>query len=99
MGTPSSSDDTMGAYSASSAGCRWCKNPDFVAVGSHLQGLRVPNGHVDMAHPEARLDDRYFRGSGTSEAAAMTSGTIALILQKYPSLTPDQVKRFIEDNA
>ena len=45
------------------------------------------------------LSDRYFRGSGTSEAAAITSGSIALILQKYPNLTPDQVKRFIADNG
>jgi serine protease AprX len=29
----------------------------------------------------------------------MTSGAIALILQKYPNLTPDQVKRFIDGNA
>ena len=35
------------------------------------------------------------RGSGTSEATAITSGAVALILQRYPGLTPDQVKRFI----
>ncbi|HEX2808847.1 MAG TPA: S8 family serine peptidase [Kineosporiaceae bacterium] len=99
MGTSAARDDEMGAYSASSVGCGPCKNPDFVAVGSHLQGLRVPNGYIDATHPEGLLGTRYFRGSGTSEAAAITSGTIALILQKYPSLTPDQVKRFIADNG
>lgn len=99
MGTVGFSDDKMGAYSASSAGCGSCKNPDFVAAGTHVQGLRDPGSFVDETHPEGLLDARYFRGSGTSESAALASGAIALILQKYPNLTPDQVKRFIVDNA
>ncbi len=98
-GTATFSDDIVGAYSASSAGCGSCKNPDFVAVGSHVQGLRVPGSYLDTNHPEGILDGRYFRGSGTSEATAITSGVIALLLQKYPNLTPDQVKRFIADNG
>ena len=100
MGTAIPTDDVMGTYSASSTGCgAKCKNPDFVAVGSHMQGLRVANGFIDANNPVGRLGTRYFRGSGTSQAAAITSGTVALILQKYPNLTPDQVKRFITDNA
>ena len=100
MGTAIPTDDVMGTYSASSTGCgAKCKNPDFVAVGSHMQGLRVANGFIDTNNPVGRLGTRYFRGSGTSQAAAITSGTVALILQKYPNLTPDQVKRFITDNA
>jgi serine protease AprX len=99
VGTAAFNDDVMGTYSASSAGCGSCKNPDFVAVGSHVQGLRVANGYLDVNHPEGRLGDRYFRGSGTSQAAAIASGSIALILQKYPSLSPDQVKRLIANNG
>jgi serine protease AprX len=100
MGTAAFSDDVMGTYSASSAGCgATCKNPDFVAAGSHLQGLRVPGSFLDQTHPEGVIDARYFRGSGTSQATAVTAGAVALILQKYPTLTPDQVKRFITNNA
>ncbi|MBV9871953.1 MAG: S8 family serine peptidase [Frankiaceae bacterium] len=99
-GTASFSDDTVGTYSASSAGCgSRCKNPDLVAMGSHLQGLRVPGGYLDTFHPEGILGDRYFRGSGTSQAAAITAGEVALVLQKYPALTPDQVKRFLTNNG
>ncbi len=99
-GTASTADDTVGHYSASSAGCgSACKNPDFVAPGSHLQGLRVDNSWIDAHHPEGFLSRRYFRGSGTSEAAAITSGAVALTFDKYPGLTPDQVKRFITDNG
>jgi serine protease AprX len=98
-GTAMTMDDTVAAYSANGKRCSWCRQPDFLAVGSHLQGLRVPNSYVDAQAPQGRLDDRYFRGSGTSEAAAMTSGAVALILQKYPWMTPDDVKGFIQQNA
>ena len=99
-GTKAWNDDVVGAYSASSAGCgSRCKNPDFVAVGSRLQGLRLPGGFIDQTHPEGVLSERYFRGSGSSQAAAITSGSIALLLQKHPNLTPDQVKRFITSNG
>jgi serine protease AprX len=100
MGTPSTDDDVVGPYSASGKGCNWlCRAPDFVADGSHLQGLRVPNGFVDMNNPAGQLGNRYFRGSGTSEAAAVASGSIALLLQKNPQMSPDQVKRFITNNG
>jgi serine protease AprX len=97
MATPQINDDKVGSYSSS--GAAGCKNPDFVAPGSHLQGLRVPNSFVDTNHPGGRLDERYFRGSGTSEATAITSGAVALVLQKYPALTPDQVKSYFASNA
>jgi serine protease AprX len=99
VGSATTKDDRVGAYSASSAGCGSCKNPDFVAPGSHLQGLRVTNSWLDVNHPEGQLDEEYFRGSGTSQAAAIASGAMALVLQKYPQMTPDLVKRFFADNA
>ena len=85
MGTTDVSDDVVASYSASSCGTGHCKNPDYTAPGSHIQGLRVPNSCIDANHPEGFLASRYFRGSGTSEAAAIASGAIALVLQKYPT--------------
>ena len=96
VGTASMSDDVPGSYTAS---CNLCRNPDVWTVGSHLQSLRVPNSYIDATHPEGVIDRRYFRGSGTSEATAITSGMAALILQKYPSFTPDRVKAFLINNA
>jgi serine protease AprX len=99
MGTPTLADDAVGAYSASARCNAPCKRPDFVAPGSHLQGLRVPNSYIDATNPTGSLDNRYFRGSGTSESAAIASGAVALVLQKYPKMTPDQVKAFFSANA
>ena len=42
---------------------------------------------------------RLFRGSGTSQAAAVVSGAAALLLQAYPNLTPDQVKAALVSTA
>ena len=99
MGTTSTKDDVVGAYSANTLGCAHCRRPDLVAPGSHLQGLRVPNSFIDAHHPDARIGRHYFRGTGTSEAAAIVSGAAALVLQRYPSLSPDLVKRYLERHA
>ena len=95
-GTPTTADDVPGSYTAS---CDRCRNPDLWTVGSHLQGLRVPGSFLDLRHPEGAIDSRYFRGSGTSQATAIASGMAALILQKYPSFSPDQVKAFLARNG
>jgi serine protease AprX len=97
LGTPDPRDDQVGDYSAGA--CPTCRRPDLVAPGSHLQGLRVPGSLIDERHPEARVGERYFRGTGTSQAAAIVSGAVALVLDKYPGLTPDLVKRYLEHHA
>jgi serine protease AprX len=94
MGTATLADDTVAPFSP------WPKRGatrgvDLVAPGSHLQGLRVVNSYIDLNHPEGVIDNRYFRGSGTSEAAAIVSGAAALVLQRYPNATPDQVKSLL----
>lgn len=91
-------DDTMGSYSAS-ANVRGARRPDVAAVGTKLQGLRVPGSYIDTQSQSGRLGDRFFRGTGTSEAAAIASGTVALLLQKYPNMPPDQVKRMLKAYA
>ena len=78
------------------------RGPDLVAPGKSIVSLRVPGSFVDTMHPEGRVGDddgRFFRGSGTSQATAVVSGTAALILQAHPELTPDQVKGLLMANA
>src|SRR5581483_1267487 len=97
MGTASMSDDEPASFSAAARACKpWnCRPPTLLAPGTHMQGLRVPGSYIDQNNPDAALGDLYFRGSGTSEAAAYVSGAVALLLQKYPLLTPDGVRELL----
>ena len=98
QGTDTLADDLVPAFSPwANRGAT--RGVDLVAPGTHLQGLRVPNSYIDANHPEGLLGDRYFRGSGTSQAAAIMSGAAALVLQKYPYATPNQVKQLLTSTA
>ena len=50
---------------------------------------------MDVNYPDARVADRLFLGSGTSQSAAVVSGMAALILSERPNATPDQVKALL----
>jgi serine protease AprX len=73
-----------------------------VAPGKSVVSLRDPGSLIDSQHPEGLVNDttdRFFRGSGTSQATAIVSGTAALLLSQNPQLTPDQVKGLLMANA
>ena len=73
--------------------------PDVAAPGSHIVSLRVPGSRVAGEHPEGFAADTLQRGSGTSQAAAVVSGAVALLLDARPDLTPDQVKAALKATA
>ncbi|NND76282.1 MAG: S8 family serine peptidase [Ilumatobacter sp.] len=75
------------------------RNPDIGAPGTSIESLRSPGSRADLEHPTARVGDDLFLGSGSSQAAAVTSGAAALLLQEQPSLTPDQVKAKLKRGA
>jgi serine protease AprX len=72
---------------------------DLVAPGRSLLSLRSPGSYADQNHPEAVVADNYFLGSGTSQAAAVVTGAVALLLDERPELDPNQVKALLTNNA
>lgn len=76
---------------------------DLLAPGRSVVSLRVPGSTIDVDNPEGLVagdaTQRLFRGSGTSEATAVVSGAVALLLQAHPELTPDQVKTLLMATA
>ena len=72
---------------------------DVIAPGVHVLGLRDPGSYVDQTFPSAEVGTRFFRGSGTSQAAAVVSGAVALLAQKFPAATPDELKYLIDQTA
>ncbi len=95
-GTYSTADDTIPRFSSCGNGQR---NPDLLAPGKSIVSLRAANSSADADHPEGRVDSRFFRGSGTSQSAAVVSGAAALVIQQRPSITPDQVKALLTSTA
>ena len=95
-GTPEIGDDLVPAWSSRGDGVR---NPDVVAPGVAITSFRVPGSYLDEQFPQGRVGERWFRGSGTSQATAVTAGAVALLLQQRPELTPDQVKAMLRANA
>lgn len=74
------------------------RNPDLLAPGNSVVGLRTPGSLVDLQYPVSE-DPRFLKGSGTSQAAAVVSGAAALLLEDRPNLTPDQVKALLVRSA
>jgi hypothetical protein len=96
-GTDDPKDDVIPAWQSRGNAVR---HPDVVAPGKSLISLRDPGSFVDEANPGARVGySRFFRGSGSSQAAAIVSGAVATVLEQHPELTPDQVKALLMDTA
>ena len=87
---------TVADWSSSGDGVR---NPDVAAPGAHLNSLRAPGSDADVNHPEGYVDAETFRGSGSSQASAVTAGVAALIRQAHPDWSPDQVKAAMAASA
>jgi len=96
VGTVRPRDDTVTDFSSRGNAVR---RVDLVAPGRSIVSLRDPGAYVDSQYPDARVGDRFFKGSGTSQAAAVVSGGVALLLQQRPTLTPDQVKALLVRSA
>jgi serine protease AprX len=99
-GTVTRSDDTVASFSSSSLSEKGLRLVDFVAPGAHIVSLRDPGSYIDQTYGSTGyVTDTLFRGSGTSQAAAVVSGAAALILQQRPTLTPGQVKTLLSNTA
>ena len=76
------------------------RNPDLSAPGVHVVSLRDPGSFIDTrSGAVATVSNRFFLGSGTSQAAAVVTGAAALLLSQRPALTPDQVKALLDGHT
>jgi serine protease AprX len=95
QGTAADDDDSVADFSSRSRR----RAPDVVAPGTGIVSLRVPGSELDEEFPAARVGERFFRGSGTSQATAVVSSVAALLIADRPELAPDQVKALLRRGA
>jgi serine protease AprX len=107
MGTVDRSDDTIAAFSSRGpAAVDYSAKPDLVAPGVGIESLSNPNSAFYTTQAAYLLDGTvptgylpYLSQSGTSMSAPVVSGTVALMLQANPSLTPNAVKAILQYTA
>ncbi|HWW82319.1 MAG TPA: S8 family peptidase, partial [Vicinamibacterales bacterium] len=107
MGTITRADDQLAPYSsAGPTAFDFLAKPDLCAPGSGTVSLAVP-GSTFYETKSAYLADGsvslgykpYLSLTGTSMAAPVVSGTVALMLQANPSLTPNLIKAILQYTA
>jgi serine protease AprX len=105
MGTLTRADDTMAAYS--SAGPTYIDyqaKPDLVAPGTGTVSLLSNGSTFSVTKAPYIINGSnglpvYLSLSGTSMAAPVVSGTVALMLQANPNLTPNLIKAILQYTA
>jgi serine protease AprX len=98
-GTVALGDDEGVSWSSVGPTAQGHAKPDVVASGRRLVSQRSHGSTVATENPKALVSPSYIRGSGSSQAAAVTSGAAALLLNARPELTPDQVKSLLVRTA
>jgi subtilisin family serine protease len=107
MGTIDRADDTMAAFSSRGPGAiDYAAKPDVVAPGVGTESLASPGSALYSTDPAYLLNGTaptsylpYLSLTGTSMATPVVTGTVALMLQANPQLTPNAVKAILQYTA
>ncbi len=92
-GTPERADDKLATFSSFGKTLDGHVKPDLVAPGKNVVAALPTGSTLELMAPDANhIEPGYVRMNGTSVAAPQVAGAVAILLEKSPSLTPDQVK-------
>ena len=106
-GTINRADDSMASFSSRGPSyIDYSAKPDIVAPGVGIESLADASSLLFSTHPNARLwgtvdtaTQPYLSLTGTSMSAPVVAGTVALMIQANPALTPNLVKAILQYTA
>ena len=107
QGTARRSDDAIAEFSSRGPTfIDFAAKPDIVAPGMGIEAAAAPNSTLAALHanylvgaPSESGTKPYLSLSGTSMAAPVVAGTVALLLEANPTLTPNAVKAILQYTA
>jgi serine protease AprX len=107
QGTLNRRDDVVAPYSSRGpSAIDFAAKPDILAPGTGIVSLAAPESKYYQTKSAFLLDGSiptaykpYLSLTGTSMAAPVVSGTVALMLQANPNLTPNLVKALLQYTA
>ena len=97
-------DDTVATFSSRGPTAQdYAVKPDLAAPGVKIVSLQANNSLLPTLYPSIHVagsaTNGYMYLSGTSMAAPMVSGGVALLLHGQPGLSPSQVKLALQTGA
>jgi serine protease AprX len=105
-GTSLRLDDLMAVFSARGrTAFDNLSKPDLVAPGRKMVSLRSPGSELDTLFSDRQVTATgalvadYYQLSGTSMAAPVVAGVVALMLERNPTLSPAQIKKRLKSTA
>ena len=86
-----SDDDFLASWSAAGPTVEAFVKPEVLAPGGHMVSKMPEGSATALAHPEFQVHGDYYAMSGTSQAAAVVTGAVALLL--FGVMTPEEAYR------
>ena len=91
-GTKTRDDDVLAPWSSRGVTQDGVTKPEVLAPGLRLVSTLAIGSDFEKLCRKCVVGRSYFKLSGTSMSTAVVSGVAALMLEKRPNLTPNQVK-------
>ncbi len=92
--------ETLENYSGRGPTREFIRKPDIIAPGTNIISCLAPTNNIKSSEiANKTVNSHYIQLSGTSMSTPIVSGSIALLLEKYNYLKPDDIKLMLKKSS